>query len=177
MKKIPILLASLAFLISLVAIYIVQSNAKLVYVDVNRLIEGYKRTKVIKAEYDTKVNKTKLQIDSLMTGWQQELQSYEKERAGMSPKDLLLKKEILSNKQQQINNYQESAEQHILNQDKKNTQTIINDINDYIKEFGSKHGYRIIFGASGTGNIMYANESSDLTEEVLSGLNESYDKK
>ena len=32
-------------------------------------------------------------------------------------------------------------------------------------------------GASGGGNIMYADESSDLTDEVLKGLNAQYDKK
>jgi len=64
-----------------------------------------------------------------------------------------------------------------LKRTKKVTQTVINDINDYVKEYGKEHGYKIIFGASGGGNIMYADDSSDLTNEVLKGLNSEYERK
>ena len=96
---------------------------------------------------------------------------------GLKLKILKLKQELLGNKQQQINGYQEAIQKKIQEEDKKVTQTVINDINDYIKEYGKNHGYKIIFGASGGGNIMYADESTDLTEEILKGLNEEYVKK
>lgn len=176
-KNYILLLAIFAIIISSLAIYFAKSNSELVYVDVNKLIEGYSRTKVAKAEFEKKATTMKGNIDSLVTNWQKELQGYEKERASLSPKELQLKQELLSNKQQQINGYQEAIQKQIEEEDKKTTQTVINDINDYIKEFGKRKGYKIIFGASGGGNIMYADESSDLTEEVLKGLNAEYDKK
>ena len=174
MKRFSSILPLLALVIALVALYFSRSSSELVYVDVNKLIEGYSRTKVAKAEFDKKATLMKGNIDSLMNGWQKELQSYEKERASMSAKELKLKQELLQNKQQQINGYQEAIQKQIQEEDKKVTQTVINDINDYVKEYGKKHGYKIIFGASGGGNIMYAQESTDLTQEVLKGLNDSY---
>ena len=54
------------------------------------------------------------------------------------------------------------------------SQTVINDINDYVKEYGKEHGYPIIFGAGGNGNIMYAEDNADLTAEILIGLNKHY---
>ncbi|WP_396146006.1 OmpH family outer membrane protein [Flavobacterium sp.] len=177
MKRLPLILSALAILLAAVSFYFAKSSSELVYVDVNKLIEGYKRTKIAKAEFDKKANTMKGNIDSLMTGWQKELQSYEKERASLSPKELQLKQELLQNKQQQINGYQEAIQKKIQEEDKKVTQTVINDINDYVKEYGKKHGYKIIFGASGGGNIMYADDSSDLTEEVLKGLNADYGTK
>ncbi len=113
----------------------------------------------------------------MVVGWQNELKQYEKERSKYSKKELKLKQELLGNKQQQINNYQQAIQQQIKEEDQKSTQTVINDINDYIKEYGKKEGYRIIFGASGSGNIMYAEESSDLTEKVLEGLNAEFEGK
>ena len=177
MKKLPIILPALAIVLSLIAIYFSKSSSELVYVDVNKLIEGYSRTKIAKAEFDKKATTMKSNIDSLMTGWQKELQAYEKERVSMSPKELKLKQELLQNKQQQINGYQEAIQKKIQEEDKKVTQTVINDINDYIKEYGKNHSYKIIFGASGGGNIMYAEESTDLTQEVLKGLNKEYEGK
>src|SRR5690606_17687182 len=99
------------------------------------------------------------------------------ERSGMSEKELELKQEVLGNKQQQINNYQQAIQKQIQEEDKKATQTVVNDINDYVKEYGENNGYKLIFGASGSGNIMYASEGADLTDDILKGLNKEFDGK
>lgn len=177
MKNVPFYAAIAAVVLSVVAIYMAKSSSELVYVDVSKLIQGYSRTQIAKAEFEKKANVMKANVDSLVGNWQKELKNYEKERSSLSPKELKLKQELLGNKQQQINGYQEAIQKKIQEEDKKMTQTVINDINDYIKEYGKDHNYKIIFGASGGGNIMYADESSDLTEDVLKGLNEEYGKK
>jgi outer membrane protein len=177
MKKFPLYIAVLAFVMSVTAVYFAKSSSQLVYVDVNKLITGYDKTKVAKAEFEKKANVMKSNVDTLLANWQKEVKNYEKERASLSPTELKLKQELLGSKQQQINSYQEAIQSKIQEEDKKVTQTVINDINDYIKEYGKEHGYKIIFGASGGGNIMYADESTDLTEEVIKGLNAEYAKK
>ncbi|CAM1365452.1 Periplasmic chaperone for outer membrane proteins Skp [Tenacibaculum sediminilitoris] len=177
MKKIAIGLASLALILSLFTFFYSQNTSDLVYVDVNKLLDGYKRTKVVRAEFEKKAKVLKSNVDSLVTDWQKELKLYEKERSGYSAKELKLKQELLGNKQQQINNYQQAIQKQIQEEDKKSTQTVVNDINDYVKEFGKEKGYKVIFGASGSGNIMYADKSADLTEEVLLGLNSDFEGK
>jgi outer membrane protein len=176
-KHLQKILLALALLFSLIALFKTINGSSQVYVDVNKLIQGYKRTKIAKAEFDKKATVMKANVDSLVGKWQVELKNYEKERASLSANELKLKQELLSNKQQQINGYQEAIQKQIQEEDKKVTQTVINDINDYIKEYGKNHGYKIIFGASGGGNIMYADESTDLTAEILKGLNDEYGKK
>lgn len=175
MKKLSLPLAIIALLTSVFSIFYSQSSSEQVYVDVNKLLDGYKRTKLVRAEFETKAKTLNANVDSLMTDWQKEIKTYEKERASMSKKELELKQQLLGNKQQQINNYQEAIQKQIQEEDKKSTQTVINDINDYVKDYGKKNGHAIIFGASGSGNIMYASEASDLTEIVLEGLNAEFE--
>ena len=175
--KIVFIISVLALLLSITSIFLGKSNSDLVYVDVNKLIEGYKKTKIVKGEFDKKVAGVKSNVDSLMSRWQKELQAYEKERTSMSPNEVKLKQELLQNKQNQISGYQESVQKQMLEEEKKVTQTVVNDINEYIKEYGKDHGYKIIFGASGSGNIMYAQEATDLTKDVLNGLNQEYASK
>lgn len=176
MKKIPLIIALLALLISSIALYMSRSSSELVYVDVNKLMDGYERTKVAKAEFEKKAGTMKANVDTLVSKWQKELQVYEKERASLSPTELKLKQELLTTKQQQINQYQSTIEKQIQEEQKKTTQTVINDINDYIKEFGKNNNYKIIFGASGNGSIMYADESTDLTDKLIKGINDKYKK-
>lgn len=175
MKKLSLPIAILALLIAIGSFFYFQSSNKQVYVDVNKLLEGYNRTKIVRAEFEEKAKTLNANVDSLMTDWQKELKTYEKERSSMSKKELELKQQLLSNKQQQINNYQQAIQKQIQEEDKKSTQTVINDINDYVQEYGKKNGHDIIFGASGGGNIMYASDASDLTQIVLEGLNAEFE--
>jgi outer membrane protein len=176
-KNYQTILSVTAILLALVSFYFSRTSSELVYVDVNKLMDGYKRTKIAKADFEKKASVMKGNVDSLITGWQKELQAYEKERASLSPKELKLKQELLNNKQQQLNGYQEAIQKKIQEEDKKVTQTVINDINDYVKEYGKNHGYKIIFGASGGGNIMYASDATDLTQDILKGLNDEFGTK
>ena len=175
MNKLSFTISVLALILSIGSFFYLKSSSEQVYVDVNKLLDGYKRTKLVRAEFEAKAKTLNANVDSLMTDWQKELKSYEKERSKMSKKELELKQELLGNKQQQLNNYQQAIQKQIQEEDKKSTQTVINDINDYVKEYGKQKGYKIIFGASGSGNIMYADEAADLTEDVLKGLNEEFE--
>jgi len=174
MKKISLPLSLIAIATSLFSFFYFKSSSNQVYVDVNKLLDGYKRTKIVRAKFEEKAKTLNANVDSLMADWQNEIKTYEKERSKLSKKELELKQQLLGNKQQQINNYQQAIQKQIQEEDKKSTQTVINDINDYVKEYGKKNGYKIIFGASGSGNIMYASEGADLTEKVLEGLNTEF---
>lgn len=177
MNKLSLPLSFIALLLSVFSFFYFQTSSELVYVDVNKLLEGYKRTKLVKTEFEAKAKMLNANVDSLMTDWQKELKSYEKERTGLTKNELELKQQLLGNKQQQINNYQQAIQKQIQEEDKKSTQTVVNDINDYIKEYGKTHHYKIIFGASGSGNIMYAEDVTDLTQDVLNGLNAEFEGK
>ena len=166
MNRLVIPLSILAFVASLVSLFVSQFKPELVYVDVNKLLQGYDRTKTDRETFNQKASVMKANVDSLMTDWQNELKIYEKERASMTKKELALKQELLQHKQQQINNYQQAVQKQIQEEDQKMTQTVVNDINDYVKAYGKEHDHLIIFGAQGSGNIMYAQEMIDLTDKI-----------
>mgnify|MGYP001550628579 CR=1 FL=1 len=54
-----------------------------------------------------------------------------------------------------------------------NTQ-ILNQLNQYVKDFGKENNYKIILGAEGNGSLMFGNEANDLTAEILIYINEKY---
>ena len=97
MNKLALPIAILALAATVASFFYLQSSSDLVYVDVNKLLDGYKRTKVVKAAFDEKAKTMKSNVDSLMADWQKELKDYEKERSGLSEKELELKQQLLSN--------------------------------------------------------------------------------
>lgn len=56
------------------------------------------------------------------------------------------------------------------------TSDIWKRLNEYIADYGKQEGYDFIFGASGEGNLMYADDSRDVTEAVTQYANERYIK-
>ncbi len=177
MNKITLPVSIIALLIALGSFFIKPKSAELVYVDVNEMLQGYKRTKIVKAKFEKKAATMKANVDSLLGDWQKELKVYEKERSKMTKKELELKQELLGNKQQQINNYQQAIQKQLAEEDQKSTQTVVNDINDFVKEYGKKKGYNIIFGAVGNGNIMYAKEGTNLTPKLVELINNEFEGK
>jgi outer membrane protein len=59
-------------------------------------------------------------------------------------------------------------------QDQELSQKILDKVNDFIKRYGKDHGYTFIMAATQYGNIVYAEDYVDITDEVLVGLNAEY---
>lgn len=156
--------------------YQLLKKERTVYVDIGKLMQEYKGMKDARAEYEKKAAQWQANTDTLITQWQNELKSYEKERTSMTKKECELKEELLRNKQGQINQYQEAIKLKARDEDQALTQNVLNAVNDYVKEYGKSKGYTFILGANGSGNIAYAHPNHDITEIIIEGLNKQYEK-
>jgi outer membrane protein len=155
--------------------YQVLNKEKTVYVDVGVLMQDYKGMQAARAEYEQKAAQWSANADTLVAQFQEELKAYEKERSGMSKKEKELKEELLRNKQMQINQYQEAIQMKAREEEQLLTQNVLNQVNEYISEFGKRKEYEFIFGATGQSNILYAHNKKNITQEVLDGLNKEWD--
>ncbi|MCE3226351.1 MAG: outer rane chaperone Skp (OmpH) [Bacteroidetes bacterium] len=50
-------------------------------------------------------------------------------------------------------------------------------LNQYVEDYAKENGYDYLFGASGQGNLMYASETDDVTDDVLKYVNLKYSGK
>jgi len=57
------------------------------------------------------------------------------------------------------------------------TNQVWEQLNQYMKDYGKSNGYQFVLGASGQGNLMYADEKSDVTKEVVTYVNAKYQGK
>lgn len=177
-------MARLSFIVSFIVLifsvgcFVYSKNtSELYFVDINKLVEKYDRTAIERGKYEGEIKMLNSRVDSLVTDWKQSVQEFEQYRENFTAsKSDSIRKKLLS-KQDEINSYQQSIKKQGARVEQNAMQTVLNDINDYIKRYGDEHGHRIIFGARGEGNIMYANENSDLTAIILKGLNEEFKNK
>lgn len=149
-------------------------SPSIVYVDSNQLINDYKGMQDARKAYEQKAAAWKANVDTLMNEVRTRIMEYDKQSSKMSAKERQLSKELIRTKQKQLADYQQALNTQAQQEDKKMTAEVIAQINSYINKYGQQKGYTIVMAATEYGNIAYAEEGLDITEEVLAGLNKEY---
>lgn len=169
----PILTTILA--ICLAVLYCFHfSSQKIAYVNSSLLVNNYQGMIEARKAYQQKSDIWKANIDTLAREVQQFITTYEKDNDQMTSKEKELTQELIKSRQQQFMEYQKAINEKAIQEDTQMTSQVLEEVNAYIKKYGNKKGYKIIFGATEYGNIAYAEEGIDITDEVLEGLNKDY---
>jgi outer membrane protein len=142
-----------------------QQNKQLAYVRLSDLFQGYDYTKNQKARFESVSNAVKLEIDSLKL----RLESLSRKVSAGSQLD-----QPTLNLANMMNNKIQQLEKDLSEQEEEINETIWNQLNAEVKEFGKQEDYELIMGAKGDGGIMYGAEPKDITEDLLSYLNEKF---
>lgn len=132
------------------------------YVQIGKLYKEFKMTKELEGKFTAVGNARKSFLDSL------ELKIRSIAGEGKNETEFnKLKEEYVQRKQQFEQDNAAMNQQY-------NTQ-IMEQMNQYITDYGAENGYAFIFGANGNGGIMYADEKAfDVTQPVLEYINSKY---
>lgn len=151
-------------------------SEKVAYLDTGVLLNGYKGMQDASADFQKQKAVWQANVDTLTSELQFSIAEHEKNFSQMSDKEKQLSTELLERKRQEYYQYQQAMEQKAREEDQKITSQVIEEVNVFVKEYGANNGYKIILGTTGNGNLMYAAEGLNLTEDVLAQLNERYAK-
>ncbi len=154
--------------------FMFNKKAPMAYVDTAILLNQYQGMIDAKQEYQVNTEQWKANVDTLGMELERAIKKYEEDRATLSNKEKKLTEELLTKQQQEFIQYQKAIQGKMNEEDEKLTTGVLNQVNAYIKEFGKDHNYSMILGTTTGGNILYADDAYDVTQEVLDGLNKQY---
>ncbi|MNE73384.1 periplasmic chaperone [compost metagenome] len=81
----------------------------------------------------------------------------------------------LQKKQQDLGMLQQNLAGQAAKEEQEETEKLYGKITEYLKKYANDHGYKMVISYSkGNSAILYADESLDVTNDVLKGLNEEY---
>jgi len=161
--------------IAAVAIMMVSCNEqKTAYVDTTVLIKEYKEMKDVEAQFTSKSDSVRKQLDAAAKDFQAEVQEYQSQMNSMSETDRKAKEQELMQKQQMLQQQQQMVGNKLREQSNTVMDSLVTKIKDYVKDYGKENNYTYIFGSNESANIMFAEEGLDITQEILSELNEEY---
>ncbi len=176
MQRITIIISLVSLLgVIGIAIYLSFYQVPLVYVDSAKLVNGYKGMQTARQAYQQKMAQWKANVDTLTSEIKQEIFNYEKEAAKMTAKERQLSQQLIKTKQDQLNQYQQALSAQAQQEDAEMTRQVLAEVNAFLKKYGKANRHRIILAATEYGNIAYADDPLDITDDVLEKLNAQYE--
>lgn len=174
-STIPIALGIVALVISIFSIILhFVDQKKVVYIDSIALMNGYKGMQQAKEELEKKISIYQGNLDTLKLEFEEKISEYEIKKGTLTKNEKALFEELLATKEQQLNNYQKMVEEKIQGENQMLTQKVLGKINDYVKRFGKENNLNMILAATQYGNVVYGDDSVEITEQVVEGLNKEY---
>lgn len=173
-KTLPfILVALISVILSLTISYFLFKGGekKTGFVQLGKVYDGFELSKNLNAQFKITATNRKNFLDSLEF---QVKNIYTQASENREDKQLLQNLE----KAQQYYAYQkEQIETTVSKLESQYNEQIWTQLNEYVKEYGKEKEYSYIFGAEGSGTIMYFTETEDLTEEMIQYINNKYQGK
>lgn len=157
-KIFAILGSSIVVGLTIILILNLFDNKEIVYVDNQRLFDGFAMTKEMKVIGEREYNLRKTEIDSLYSRLQYVEENEERE---------FLMKEFISKR--------ESLEQFNEEFGYTESEKIWSRIKSYTKEFINNREYKFIITSENSRNVLYADPEFDITDELLLFINSKYE--
>lgn len=149
----------------------------IVYVNSDTLLNNYEYFKAVKAQFEDKSKKAQADLTAKGTAFQKEVANYQQSAANLSADQRASTEERLARKQQELATYNQNAGNALANEEAQENEKLYNKVSDFLKDFAKAKGYKMVLTYSKANpTVLYADESLDVTKEVVNGLNELYKK-
>lgn len=150
---------------------------KVAYVDVDSLLTKYHFCIDLNEAMVKKEENMRLTLNEKGTALQKAQQEFERKyqnNAFLSQDRAQQEYNRLMKMQQDLQNLQNSLANEFATETAKNNLQLRDSISNYLNEYNKTKGYNMILSNTGMDNILYADKSFNITQEVVDGLNARY---
>ncbi len=152
-----------------------NNNAEsIVYINSDSLITGYEFYKKSLKEMEVKKNQFTGDIENQATAFQNKVLKAQQNAQAMTMGEIEATKKSLAAEEQRLMQYRDALMQNLATQEKEIVEKMNKNIDDFVKRYAEKNGYKMILGYKQGVTAWYVDPKLDITQEVLNGLNEEY---
>lgn len=147
----------------------------IVYVNSDSLLANYEYFKEARTRLQGKSQKAEQDLRNKAEAFQNEVNRYQQSAQNMSNDQRQATEQRLAQKQQQLAALQQTEGGKLATEESEEMKKIYDKVEAYLKTISDEKGYKMVLTYSrGNSAILYGDNSLDITQEVLSGLNDRY---
>jgi len=149
------------------------------YVQIDSVLRHFDMATDLSGELQSKYNASEAEFQAKQKSYQNDVNDYQykAQRGLITRSEAQTLEQELYGKQQNLLKLQQDLSQDLTEKQTVMNRQVINAIMEYLKNNNAQINYKYVLGASFGGNILYANDSLDITQNIIRGLNEDYQNK
>lgn len=183
MKKLQLLLISLACSAIFTLTASANTEIRLVTADMNRLYENYYRTAEAQARFQSAVESAQASAEAMMTEGNTLVEEYRKlvedgtspalsaearERAEAEAEALL---QTIREKEREVQQFQANTQRALQQRQVSHRELVMDEIKEVVKELAGEKGATLVLNSSVNSGVIFADPGFDVTEQALVELN------
>ncbi len=152
----------------------------IVYVNTDTLLKYYDFYNSAKKSLENRQKKAEASLGASYNAIQSEVMEFQKKaQAGtLTQEEGARKEQELMSKQQQFLANKETQMGALVAEEQKLSEQLNKKVQEYVTRFCKGKDYQFVLGYTGmSSNVLFKNDSLDITQPILKGLNEEYRKK
>ncbi len=154
------------------------SKGDIVYVDLDRILMDYDMANDLRSVVETKVQNIEAEVTRRGKKLENEVKTFqEKMNKGLMTRSVAeVQQQKLMQQEQEFNNYAAQKQQEIQEEQVVMMNQLGDAIKTYLDKYNAEKQYAMILTNSGGAPVITADATLDITDDVLSGLNDEYIK-
>lgn len=147
------------------------------YLNVDSLQKHYKLYTELIDQLKAREKRYSKELDAKSAALEQKFKEFQKKAPTMTQFEGQTKQKELMKEEQDLYKMRDDFSTKFQEEESKLNKKFQKKVKDFIKKYNEEKNYNIIIGASQLGNIVLDyNEDIDISEDVIKGLNEQYEK-
>ena len=154
-------------------------STSVVFVNIDSLNSRYEFIKVLKGDLEATGKRMQNEILSEQAAFEKEAADFQKQVAdkSMSEEKAKIIYEMLMQKQQALVDKKDRYTQQVTDKEMKMNLTLLDTVTNFLKRYNRTYKFDYIMGLKTAGEILVANDTLDITKDVLNALNKDYQDK
>jgi len=147
------------------------------YVDVDSLLTNFNFYTQLISDYENKLSKQNSQLSQRYQKFQKDIADYQQKAqmgAFLTPDRMQQEENRLGRVQKELEQAAAQMEQELALEQRIISQRLSDTLSVAMKKYNDPQKYQMIFTRTGNSNILYADESYDITQEITDFLNLNY---
>lgn len=162
-------------LLTMMGLFIYHScfKTKTAYIEIKKVFNGFQMKKELEEKYKVTANGRQKILDSLSFSLKllsKQLNDQKNSKTGVDQQLAY----VFEYKREEFLKLQNQYSQDNAALSQKLDGQILEQLTQYAIEFGKKNNYDIILGAEGSGSLMYAKETYNISDEIIEYVNRKY---
>lgn len=149
-------------------------DLKIAYINSDSVLKHYDYLKVNRDQLEAKTKKMDADYRNRAVGLQNEITAYQRNVSSMTLGQARAAEEDLGKKQQNLQLYQQSLQQQLMQEETKLNKELYDRITTFLKKYGEDKGLQVVLKFDPTSDVLYGGAGLDITPDVIKGLNEAY---